>query len=93
MLIMNQDRNQLLNMDHFGKVFQAGTEILAENRLGDMESLGKYATPERAGEVLLEIGKKYAEWLKVEGGPCLTSDAYVQPLMFNPPKLFEMPSE
>jgi|GEM_PF-2539790 len=54
-------------------------------------TLGEYPTEERAQEVLQEIAEKYGSYIKVDGGPLLTMDAYVQPLLFTPPKVYTMP--
>lgn len=93
MLIMNQKNDAVLNMDHIKKIFNAGGEVLAESRNGDLDSLGDYATTERAAAVLMEIVEKYGQYIRVQGGPCITTEGYVQPLMFEPPKVYTMPKE
>jgi len=55
--------------------------------------LGEYQTEERAKEVLGEITVKYGAYITVEGGSLLTTPSYVQPILFEPPKVYKMPAE
>lgn len=93
MLIMTQSKTGLVNTNQIIRVFAAGGDVMAEDRNGAMTLLGAYAKAERCVEIVAEIAAKYASYIKVEGGPSLTVNAYVQPLMFEPPKLYQMPEE
>ena len=55
--------------------------------------MGRYASLDRAKAVLLEIAQEYGKYLSTPGGPCLTVEAYVQPMAFEPPKVYMMPEE
>ena len=62
------------------------------NSVGNAElTLGKYESPERAKDVLDEIAEKYSEFCGTNGGPLLTQPGYIQPMLFEPPKVYEMP--
>lgn len=93
MLIMTQSKTGLVNMGQVIRVFAAGGDIMAEDRNGAMTLLGTYEKTERCAEIVMEIAEKYASYIRVEGGPSLTVNAYVQPMMFEPPKLYQMPQE
>ena len=105
MLIMNQQKTALLNINHI-KTIDASplylavgdkpdnrADVLAVDQAGTILPLGRYATLDRAKAVLLEISQEYGKYLGVSGGPCLTVDAYVQPMVFEPPKVYMMPEE
>lgn len=104
MMIMNQRRDALLNVDHIKKLEATRplprrdsegeiTEIAATDRNGAVAVLGRYASLDRAKAVLLEIAQEYGKYLSTPGGPCLTVEAYVQPMAFEPPKVYMMPEE
>lgn len=105
MLIMNQQKTALLNVSHI-KIIDATfpyltvgdkqnnrAEVQAVDQAGTILSLGRYASLDRAKAVLLEIAQKYGKYLSTPGGPCLTVEAYVQPMAFEPPKVYMMPEE
>ena len=93
MLIMTQSKTGLVNMGQVIRVFAAGGDIMAEDRNGAMTLLGTYEKTERCAEIVMEIAEKYASYIRVEGGPSPTVNAYDQPMMFEPPKLYQMPQE
>lgn len=93
MLIMTQSKTGLVNANQVIRIFAAGGDVMAEDRNGAMTLLGSYEKAERCVEIVGEIAAKYASYIGVEGGPSLTVNAYVQPLMFEPPKLYQMPEE
>ena len=105
MLIMNQQKTALLNINHI-KTIDASplylavgdkpdnrADVLAVDQAGTILPLGRYATLDRAKAVLMEISQEYGKYLGVSGGPCLTVEAYVQPMVFEPPKVYMMPEE
>ena len=105
MLIMNQQKTALLNVSHIktidasplylavGVKPDSRADIQAVDRAGAILPLGRYASLDRAKAVLLEIAQEYRKYLSTQGGPCLTVDAYVQPMAFEPPKVYMMPEE
>lgn len=93
MLIMTQAKTGLVNMGQVIRIFAAGGDVMAEDRNAAIILLGSYQKTERCAEVVMEIAEKYASYLRVEGGQSLTVDAYIQPKMFEPPKLYQMPTE
>ena len=105
MLIMNQQKTALLNVSHI-KTIDASfpyltvgdkqgnhAEVQAVDQAGTILPLGRYASLDRAKDVLLEIAQEYGKYLSTPGGQCLTAEAYVQPLVFEPPKVYMMPEE
>ena len=105
MLIMNQQKTALLNINHI-KTIDASplylavgdkpdnrADVQAVDQAGTILPLGRYATLDRAKAVLLEIAQEYGKYLSVSGGPCLTVETYVQPMAFEPPKVYMMPEE
>lgn len=90
MLIFTQDKDCLLNIDKANLLDICGFAVVACGE-GWQLTLGKYESTERAKEVLAEIAEKYREYLRVNGGPLLTQPGYVQPVVFEPPKVYEMP--
>lgn len=104
MMIMNQWRDAMLNTDHIKKLEASypmlegddGSdrgEVMAVDQAGNTLVIGRYASRDRAKAVLAEIAEEYGRYLSVKGGPCLTVEAYVQPMMFEPPKVYMMPEE
>lgn len=94
MLIVSQSKTLLLNMDHIVRIFNAGAEVLAVDRNKDTNLLGEYEDTTRAVAVLAEIAAEYAKYFRCKGGPIFTQPGgYVQPMMFEPPKRFEMPEK
>ena len=96
MLIMNQQKTALLNINHI-KTIDASplylavgdkpdnrADVQAVDQAGMILPLGRYATLDRAKAVLLEIAQEYGKYLSVSGGPCLTVETYVQPMAFEP---------
>ncbi len=103
MLIMNQQKTALLNINHI-KTIDASplylavgdkpdnrADVQAVDQAGMILPLGRYATLDRAKAVLLEIAQEYGKYLSVSGG--LTVETYVQPMAFEPPKVYMMPEE
>lgn len=94
MLIVFQNKTVLLNVDHIVRIFNAGAEVLAVDLNKDTNLLGEYEDTTRAVAVLAEIAEEYAKYYRCSGGPILTHPGgYVQPMMFEPPKLFKMPEK
>ena len=91
MLIMTQAKTGLVNMDQIIRIFASGGDVMAEDRNSALTLLGSYKEASRCAEIVVDIADKYARYFKVDGGPSLTHNAFVQPLMFEPPKVYEMP--
>lgn len=92
MLILSQDKTMLLNLDHITRIKNTGGEIIAVDDNRVTNTLGTYETTDRAAQVVMEIATKYGQYMKVEGGPIYTKPGgYVQPILFDPPKVYEMP--
>ena len=102
MIIINQDKNELVNFDNImcinitnceedGYLISAGFVVGRDDNYRD---LGYYNTEERAQEVLAEIVQKYSSYLQLNGGPAiLQGQMDIQPNIFNIPKVYEMPEK
>lgn len=102
MIIINQDKNKLVNFDNImcinitnceedGYLISAGFVVGRDDNYRD---LGYYNTEERAKEVLAEIVQKYSSYLQLNGGPAiLQGQMDIQPNIFNIPKVYEMPEK
>lgn len=102
MIIINQDKNELVNFDNImcinitnceedGYLISAGFVVGRDDNYRD---LGYYNTEERAKEVLAEIVQKYSSYLQLNGGPAiLQGQMDIQPNIFNIPKVYEMPEK
>ena len=55
--------------------------------------MGIYSTEEKAIKVLDMIEKEYGRHIYGEGGQLSTTNHYVEPFAFIPPKVFQMPSD
>ena len=101
MIIVNQDKDKIINFDNLTQVYITQDEeetayfirLEAVNCLYD--DLGKYETEERAKEVLKEIVDKYSSYLQLKGGPAIMQGSSIdlQPNIFNTPKVYCMPKE
>ena len=102
MLIFSQDRTMLLNMDGGIYAIEAqGRRVVAvggRRQVGQAvvevaeTVLGEYSSSDAAEKVLAELANEYGKYYRVDGGPMATVDAFVQPLMFEPPKVYKMPA-
>lgn len=102
MIIINQDKNELVNFDNImcinitnceedGYLISAGFVVGRDDNYRD---LGYYNTEERAKEILAEIVQKYSSYLQLNGGPAiLQGQMDIQPNIFNIPKVYEMPEK
>ena len=94
MLILSQHKIVILNFNTTTTIIADKNEIIARLINGNKATLGKYATEERAKEVLREIIKCYRSYLQLNGGPAiLQGQMDIQPNIFNIPKVYEMPEE
>lgn len=104
MLIMTQNRKNLLNMESLGSMFLSScyggydggpVKILASYPLAEdvTETLGEYENEARAVKVLDEIATEYGQYMKVDGGCNPLTGAYVQPFAFDHPKVYRMPEK
>lgn len=91
MLILSQDGTSLVNMAHIESVVAKGRNVYAFPSDQDRYRLGEYANSDIAEKVVREIGAEYSRFFRCDGGPLLTRPEYVQPFMFEPPKLYKMP--
>ena len=92
MLILSQDKTMLLNLDHITRIKSTGGEILAVDTNRVTNILGEYSSGDAAEKVLQEIIAEYSKFFRCDGGPLATMDAYVQPMMFEAPKIYKMPA-
>lgn len=98
MIIVTQNKMEIFNLDKIKNIW-IDDDVLSKTYTefeicADGEILGSYKTEERAKEVLQEIVKKYSMYLQLNGGPAIlkgTSD--IAPMVFNIPKVYEMPKE
>lgn len=104
MLIMTQNRKNLLNLESLGSMFLSScygdydggpVKILASYPLADdvTETLGEYESEARAVEVLDEIATEYGKYLKCDGGVNPISYTTTPPFAFNYPKVYRMPEK
>lgn len=87
MIIVSQDKSEIINFDKVQNIYVSGRFISLNFELNNNEVIGTYETEERAKEVLNEIVKKYAD--------CLYSDdgyGSFQTITI-PPKVYKMPEE
>lgn len=100
MIIVNQDRDKIINFDNLTQVYITQDEeetayfIRFETVDSLYDDLGEYETEERAQKVLQEIISKYLSYLQLKGGPAiLQGQMDIQPNIFNIPKVYYMPKE
>lgn len=94
MIIVSQDREQIVNFDNIEIIFLNQREVWYQGIYGEGYLIAEYSTEERAKEVLQEIIRKYSSYLQLNGGPAiLQSSTGIQPNIFNIPKVYEMPTE
>lgn len=91
MLILSQDKTILMNLDHITRIKRTGGEIIAIDTNLVKNTLGEYSSSDAAENVLLEIIEVYSKFFSTKGGLLATINAYVQPMMFEAPKVYEMP--
>ena len=94
MLIFSQDRTALVNLDVgiFAITAQGNIVVATEGQTKMQIKLGEYRTSDEAQKVLAELADEYATYYRTDGGPLATMDAYAQPFMFEPPKVYKMPA-
>ena len=94
MLIFSQDRTALVNMDVgiFAITAQGNIVVATEGHTKIQIKLGEYSTGDEALKVLAELADEYAMYYRTDGGPLAMVAAFVQPLMFEPPKVYKMPA-
>ena len=57
------------------------------------KSIGLYSSEEKALKVLDMIQEKYLSYMELNGGMMATANFYIQPNMWNMPKVFQMPAD
>ena len=91
MLIVNQDKEEIINFDNMTRVYITFDEdddyvcIRTETVDSLYEDLGYYKTEARAKEVLQEIINKYKEYATIQNRVGSISDVKILP------KVYEMP--
>ncbi len=86
MIIVSQDKTNVINFANVGNLYADEKKILCTDIQGCyLAKLGTYKTEERAKEVLLEIVKKYGEYVSLENMKNGINAIY------NIPKAYEMP--
>lgn len=94
MIIVSQNRQTAINLETMHSLYiHDGIVYAADGTATERIRLGAYSSDDRAKEVLKKITDTYGRYIFSEGGPMLTMEAYVQPMAFNPPKVYEMPEE
>ena len=98
MIIVTQDKRMMINFNNVNVIRVANGKIYSyDNTYGreiDADLLGCYKNDQRAKEVLREIANRYAEYYQIKGGhSVLNNGGYIQPNMFDFPKVYEMPAE
>ena len=93
MLIMTQDKTALINMRAIERIKAEGHLVRAYYfEDGGRETIGEYASSDLAEKVVGEIADEYGRYLTIQGGPLYTQPGgFVQPQMFEPPKVYKMP--
>lgn len=99
MLILAQNRTVLVNMDRIDSIVVRNLEdnkfrILAYygNKDTDCWGIGDYETEKRAKEILLEIMRKYAQYLHRPASPAMLKGSLdISEAIFVFPKVYEMP--
>ena len=95
MMIRSQSKRYLVNMENVQQIYVEGVNIMACFVDGNDDGclcLGVYAA-EKALKVLDMIQNKYLSYTKVNGGMTATANFYIQPNMWNMPKVFQMPAD
>lgn len=59
MIIVNQDKTEIINFDKVQNIYVSGRYISLNFELNNNEVIGTYETEERAKEVLDEIAEQY----------------------------------
>ena len=89
MIIVDQDKNKIINFDNVNEILtiETGEVLVVYNTYMTndcLDVLGKYDTEERAKEVLQEIISKYKTTLY---------NSKTNETVVNVPKVYEMPTE
>lgn len=101
MLIINQERNELINFSNVmnisivdceeeGYLISAGFIVGRDDNYRD---LGYYDTKERAKEILQEIVAEYLDYVKTGGRFDYKALTNTTEHYYNLPKVYEMPKE
>ena len=102
MLIMTQNKKNLINLDSLGSMFLSScygrynggrVKVLASYPLSEdvTEILGEYESEARAMEVLEEIATEYSNFMKADGVLNPFNGANTSPFAFDYPKVYRMP--
>lgn len=83
MIIVSQDKSEIINFDKVQNIYVSGRFISLNFELNNNEVIGTYETEERAKEVLQEIIERLENWENLKAG---------QPTGICSPK-YEMPKE
>lgn len=90
MLILDQGKMALLNLDHIVRISVEGQSVYVRQAHTEETTIGVYKSQQRATEVLAEIVSTYGSYIIVQGKPL---HQFVQPMAFNPSKVYTMPEE
>lgn len=82
----------VINLHHVVSISAIENKVCASGLPCWTETLGEYSSSDAAEKVLREITEEYGRFFRVDGGPLATVNAYVQPMMFEPPKVYKMPA-
>jgi hypothetical protein len=94
MLIRSQNKAVIINLDNIDSISADcwSGEVNVFNG-EDAVIIGQYSSKEKAIKVLDMIQKEYGTHYYGTGGPMATSNFYIPPFGFDPPKVFQMPQD
>ena len=98
MLIRSQDKKVIAVLENCDSIgickLQDIYHICTFNGVEESRtSIGKYSTEKKAIKVLDMIQNEYGIHIYGDGGPMATTNHYVPPFGFIPPKVFQMPQD
>lgn len=95
MIIRSQDKKNIVNFNNIDTIDVRDKQVryFANGGVETMGVLGTYSTEEKAIKVLDMIQQEYGKHLYSQGGQMATADIYIQPFVFIPPKVFQMPQD
>ena len=98
MRVISQDGFIEVTYENTVIVLDTGEECTAIKAFDSISSdefvvMGVYETAEKAETVLKMVRDKYAQYLSTDGGALATVDFYIQPNVWNIPKVFQFPQD
>jgi hypothetical protein len=100
MRVISQDGRIDIPYDNFVVGITNDNYIVASRNIADppgvfaQSTIAKYSTREKAIKAMEMLREKYLKYMKVDGGAdLLKGGGYVQPNIWNVPKIFQFPQE